>query len=137
MVEWLEEEKPVNWARRKGQCDAVAVLRVFKVHFKEVIQEVEVLDDPRWTKGMFTVKHQTSSLAIERLSSHQKGSYEILLYTSGSDVVVVEDRNIPDKFEIKLVWDDQKAVCGFEIDSGPHKLWQISQKVLSNMFFGS
>lgn len=134
MSDWLAEEKPVNWVRRRAECTCETVLRALKYQFDLDIKEMH--DNKHLCRGLeFKTEQQSRYLAVTASNNRLSHAREIVLHVEDTGRIEVQIPN-KDLFYIMFKWNDEEAVCEFFIDDKPLQRWQISQRVLTPLLFG-
>ena len=127
----LERAKPVNWVKRRAECDARAIFDALReqigrdiaeAHKTDICARLEIKDD---RPGCFLVTVVGGNSLFGSLVRFERATASI----------TVESKDDSDDLAITWRWDDEAVACRLMMDGQETDLWRISQKALSRLIF--
>ena len=134
-----ENDKPVDWVKARAECSLKAIFD--NILFRQIEEDVAKANKLLPMMGRHFVFEAARShlgdypvIEITRRYEESKTFLEIVRVVFDSKRIVIHPCQ-GDTFEVATKWNDEDITCDICIGDKPYKIWQISRKALSGLFF--
>ena len=129
--------KPPNWVKAQSQCNVALTFEALTQILRRDVEEANKLEGFMRKNRKFRIDENsegTKPMVSVKSYGEKEEDYKGVVFTMDHPSICVV--GLGDTFYVRPVWNPDIGECEFCIQESPVKLWKVSERALSRLFFG-